>query len=104
MTHEKSVACVGDGGRIVVGGTGAVHLAENADAAAIIHVIDESRVLRLDRSKQDEGTFEGDAAAGIPRRELEIDDTLVRGGIRIETEFRDPSDLLIRAGIAEVHA
>jgi hypothetical protein len=103
MTHEKSIACVGGGGRIVIGGTRAVHLAENGDAAAIIHVIDESRTPGVDGSKQDEGAFEADAAAGIARRQLEIDDALVRGGIRIETEFRHSPDFLICAGIFEGH-
>jgi hypothetical protein len=68
MTHKKSIARIGDGGRIVIGGTRAVHLAENANSTAIIDVIDESRATSLGWSKQDEGAFERDAAAGIARR------------------------------------
>jgi hypothetical protein len=104
MTHEESIASIGNGRRVIIGRTCPVHLAEDGNSAAIIDVIDEPRVAGLDRSQQDEGALERNAAAGIARRRLQIDYALVRCGIRIETEFGDAPDLLVRAGITEIHA
>jgi hypothetical protein len=91
------IAGIGGGGRVVVTGNGAVHLAENGDRAAIVDLVKKSRAMCLDRPQENEGTLEPDAATGIARCRLEIDDAAIGSGLRIKNELGYAANLFVAA-------
>ena len=95
VPHQKAVAGVARIGRVVIGRGPAIHLAEDGDAAPIVHVIDQRRALRLDRAQHQELGLEGDEAAGVAWGVLQVDNASISRRLWVESKVGDAPDLLV---------
>ncbi len=81
-----------------------VDLVENADIAAVVHLVQQRAVTArgVRRAQHQEFGAEFDQPPIIAGRELEVGNGRVRGSVRIEREEGATAQLLIAAGMTEL--